>query len=154
MYTITAEGKFLTFQIGSFKIISRQSYFFINNNHKHSSALCGNPLEFLPRENIFFFNYYIATVVDKQKFCWVAKWTWAKSKHVGNKWFQNHREKIRLGENISDLFYVIKQLWHLCPWVTNIQSDKAANSGIYRKRTTLTNANSKPELEYYANILM
>lgn len=84
MYTSTAEGKFLTYQIGSFQIISRQSYYFIHNNHRHSSVLCGNPLEFLPRENIFFFNYYIATVVGKQRFRWVAKWTRARSTHAGN----------------------------------------------------------------------
>lgn len=52
MYTITAEGKFLTFHIGSFKIISRQSYFFINNNHLQRYV--ENPLNFFPEKTIFF----------------------------------------------------------------------------------------------------
>ena len=92
MDTITAEGKFLTFQIGSFQTISRESYFFIHNNHRHSSALCGNPLEFLPRENIFFsITTYLLLWLNKG----FVGWRNESGQGASNQKFPNHRDNVR-----------------------------------------------------------
>lgn len=54
MYTITAGGKFLAIQIGSFQIISRQSYFFIHINHSHLQRYVETPpLYFFPEKTFF-----------------------------------------------------------------------------------------------------
>lgn len=84
MYTITAQGKFL-FKLVPLKLSRVNHTFSLIIIIDILQRYVETPLNFFPEKTFFFFNYYITTVVDKQRFCWVTKRTWAQSKHAGNK---------------------------------------------------------------------